>query len=130
MMVVFLPQTNLYNMKKTFVSIAIVVIALLGIKYAFPSDGFNNPPKSNAIISGQVHDFSTGESLAGVVVKILGTSYKAYTDLDGNFEFDEMLPGNYDLVFSFISYNNSLVENLEITESEKENIEVKLQEAN
>ena len=104
------------------------MVVTFGVKGAYSSGGPNNPPIANAEITGQVNDNATGESLAGVIVAIEGTDQTTYTDLDGNFKFKGMLPGKYNLVFSYISYNKSLVENLDITESEKEIIEVKLQE--
>lgn len=116
-------------MKKTFFSLAIVLVAVFGLKIAIASDFLNNPPTANSVIFGEVLDFNTGETMAGVTVKIEGTDLKTYTDLDGNFEFNGMMPGDYNLVFSFISYNNSLVEQLEVEQSESKSLKVKLQEA-
>lgn len=116
-------------MKKTLVIVSIIMISILGVADVYSSTGLGNPPKANAAISGQVLDFNTGESLAGVVVTLEGSEVKTYTDLDGNFEIKGMSPGKYNLVFSFISYNKSLIENLDVAESETEIIEVKLLES-
>ena len=116
-------------MKKIFFVFALVLVTALGLKIAMASTFLNNPPKADATISGEVHDYSTGESLAGVAVSIEGTNVKTYTDLDGNFEFENVMPGNYNLIFSFISYNNSLVEQLEVNQSETKSLKVKLQES-
>lgn len=105
------------------------MMAVYGFNSANAAVSLNNPPVANAVITGQVNDFVTGESLAGVVVTVDGTDQTTYTDLDGNFKFNGMLPGKYNLVFSYISYNKNLIENLDVTESETETVEVKLQEA-
>ena len=115
-------------MKKNLLTFLILMFVTFGIISAYSAEGPNNPPIANAQITGQVNDNATGESLAGVTVAIEGTDQTTYTDLDGNFKFKGMLPGKYNLVFSYISYNKNLVENLDITESEIETIEVKLKE--
>jgi hypothetical protein len=116
-------------MKKTFFSFAIILVAVFGLKIAMASDFLNNPPTANSVISGEVLDLTTGESLTGVTVKIEGTDIETFTDLDGNFEFESILPGDYNLVFSFISYNNSLVEDLQVNASETKTLKVKLKES-
>jgi len=115
-------------MKRIVLTFSIVLAATFGLFASGSSDGFNSPPVANAVISGQVNDLATGESLAGVEVTLDGTDQTTYTDLDGNFKFKGMLPGKYNLVISYISYNKNLVENLEVTESETETVKVKLQE--
>jgi hypothetical protein len=115
-------------MKKIVLTISIIMIATIGMVNASTFKGPINPPVANAVISGQVNDCSTGESLAGVAVTLEGSDLITYTDLDGNFKFKGILPGKYNLVFSYISYNKSLVENLQVTENATETIEVKLKE--
>ncbi|GAB4330762.1 MAG: hypothetical protein Kow00127_22860 [Bacteroidales bacterium] len=84
-------------------------------------------PAATVILEGTVTDFLSGESLAGVEIKVDGSQQVIYTDLDGHFSL-EVKPGSYNLVASFISYNKSLVENLEVT-GEKNKIEIKMQES-
>ena len=81
---------------------------------------------AKASISGKVLDIKTGESLAGVTISVEGTNIKAYTDLDGSFTVDGITPGNYNLVLSLISYKSSLIENIKLNPSSKENIAIKL----
>jgi hypothetical protein len=80
-------------------------------------------------LTGEITDAKDGSTLPGATVLVKGTTTGTLTDLDGNFKFKGMLPGKYNLVFSYISYNKNLVENLEVTESETETVKVKLQEA-
>ena len=81
---------------------------------------------SGITLSGKIIDFSTGEALTGVSVKIKGSPVSTYSDLDGKFSFKNLKPGEYDIIASFISYKKSLVENYK-AESDS-NIEIKLQE--
>jgi hypothetical protein len=60
-----------------------------------------------AALSGTVTDSGSGESLVGVEVKIEGTEEKTYTDLDGNFIFGNIKPGEYKLTANYISYQKS-----------------------
>lgn len=55
-------------------------------------------------LTGSIADASSGESLAGVEVKIEGTDLKTYTDFDGNFSFTGVKMGEYKVVASYISY--------------------------
>lgn len=80
-------------------------------------------------LNGKVIDFNSGEALTGVEVCIEGTSIKAYTDFDGNFEISNVKPGKYNLIASYISYNKSLIENFKVEEV-KNTVDIKLQTSN
>lgn len=58
-------------------------------------------------VSGQVMDFSTGEALAGVKVMVEETAEFSYTDFDGNFTIEGLIPGCYNLSATFISYKDA-----------------------
>ncbi len=59
---------------------------------------------------GTVTDANTGESLVGVQVQLEGTNKKAYTDFDGNFSFEDLRPGEYNISANYISYEAKKVE--------------------
>ena len=59
---------------------------------------------ATTMITGTITDVFSGESLAGVEVKIEGTTLKTYTDFDGNFNFNNVKPGDYKITTSYISY--------------------------
>jgi outer membrane receptor for ferrienterochelin and colicin len=59
-------------------------------------------------IRGQVKDAATGETLIGASILIQGTSRGAITDFDGNFTLTSMEPGPYNLIISYISYDNQI----------------------
>lgn len=111
-------------MNKIFTLVAILA---LGLAIGPVRAGNDMPPaKAASNISGKVVDLSSGETLAGVTVIVQGTETRVYTDLDGNFTIKDIEPGTYNLVFSMISYKNSLVENMILQPNEEEILEVKL----
>lgn len=77
-------------------------------------------------IEGQVMDHTSGESIAGAEVRIENSSKKTYTDFDGNFKFEALEPGTYNLIISYISYDKSLLEDIELNSGEVQEIHVKL----
>ncbi len=83
------------------------------------------PPVATVSINGVIADVDTDETLAGVMVSIEGTGYKTLTDLDGNFSFDGLESGDYDLKLTYISYKEVKVENVK-TDSKDQTIELKL----
>lgn len=92
------------------------VFIIINCILIFYSRGF---AQTNSI-KGQVTDSKTGETLIGCNVFIQGTTIGATTDLDGNYEIKNVAAGDYNLVSSYISYNQKI---LRISVSkEKENI--------
>ena len=122
-------------MKKSLLTLSF--IAAVAIAFAGNTGNSENKNKSaettsaNAVvsISGKVIDFTSGEALAGVEVAIEGSSQKAHTDFDGNFKINNVKPGSYNLIASYISYKKSFIEKLDIEKSNKE-LNIKLQSAN
>lgn len=118
-------------MKKTIISIALSLI--IGWTIAgndlIPAGSSEGAPVEMITLKGKVVDFNSGEALTGVEVSIEGSTLKTYTDFDGNFEIKDVKPGNYNLVASYISYNNSLVENFKAAGTEN-SVEIKLQASN
>jgi outer membrane receptor for ferrienterochelin and colicin len=55
-------------------------------------------------VTGIVRDKATGETMPGVNVVIEGTLRGTSTDADGRFTIPAILPGTWNMVFSFISY--------------------------
>jgi len=112
---------------KRIISLIIIGLALIVSNNVFASgDDATVAANAKASISGKVLDIKTGESLAGVAITVEGTNIKVYSDLDGSFTVNGITPGNYNLVLSLISYKSSLVENIKLNPSSKENIDIKL----
>ena len=78
-------------------------------------------------IEGKVADKTTGENLAGVLIVIPGTTIKTYTDLDGNFKINGLVPGNYNVSALFISYKTSSIQSVEVNAGESKSINIELQ---
>lgn len=124
-------------MKKLLFSLLLTSVVALG----FASNDVNtaNKGKSNEAtvsnpapsvsLSGKVLDLTSGEALAGVEVSIEGSSLKVRTDLDGNFKINNLKPGEYNLIASYISYNKSFIEKLEVGKA-NQTLDIKLQSAN
>jgi len=112
---------------------------LIAIVFAFAGNTGNSENKNKSTetasvntavsITGKVIDFTSGEALAGVEVAIEGSTKKVHTDFDGNFKIENLKPGSYNLIASYISYNKSFIEKLDTEKSNKE-LNIKLQSAN
>ena len=122
-------------MKKTLLTLSFIV----AIVFAFAAVNGKTENKNKSAetvaantavsISGKVIDFTSGEPLAGVEVAIEGSTKKVHTDFDGNFKIENLKPGSYNLIASYISYNKSFIEKLDIKKSNNE-LNIKLQSSN
>ncbi len=83
------------------------------------------PAEAAVVISGKVTDEVTGEALTGVKVTIDGLSIKAYTDFDGNFRFEQLLPGEYSLTATYVSYDRKQVHKINPVKEDR-NLEISL----
>ncbi|MBN2273614.1 MAG: carboxypeptidase-like regulatory domain-containing protein [Bacteroidales bacterium] len=63
--------------------------------------------KKTTSVMGSVVDKISGESLAGVAIKFTGTDKVVYTDLEGHFEVQDLVPGTYEIEAVLISYKQS-----------------------
>jgi TonB-dependent receptor len=57
-------------------------------------------------IVGKIIDAKTGETLPGATVLIEGTTKGVSSDFDGNFSLGGLQPGKYNLIASYITYDN------------------------
>jgi hypothetical protein len=108
-------------MKNKILVIVVLLVASISVGHAknFPK---GNEPKNelNNKVTGLVIDKSTGELLAGVLVKIEELDEEAYTDFEGKFEFHNIKPGDYSISCNMVSYENLKREEVEIGSAEKE----------
>jgi TonB-dependent receptor len=77
-------------------------------------------------VTGTLVDSETGEPLIGANVQIEGTAIGTATDIDGNYTIKNIEPGTYDFVFSYIGYNPTTVENVEVAAGETKRLELSL----
>ncbi|MEN2768564.1 carboxypeptidase regulatory-like domain-containing protein [Ornithinibacillus xuwenensis] len=66
-------------------------------------------PVQEGQLGGTVVDSRSGEALAGVEVTVQDTPLKTTTDEDGNFRFESIFAGNYDVRFNASGYVDSQV---------------------
>lgn len=91
------------------------IIFVFFVVFMAGADGKENTETSveaplTVSVLGTVSDSQTGETLVGVEVKLEGTSQKVYTDFDGNFAFENVAPGEYNISVSYISYEKQKIE--------------------
>jgi len=112
-------------MKK--IVILFVSIFVFSVTFANATNDENGGAESAVMttsVSGKVLDQVTGEALAGVKVS-LGSENIVYTDFEGNFEINNVKPGNIELVASYISYKKK-IEIINIDLQKSNNIEVEI----
>jgi TonB-dependent receptor len=66
--------------------------------------------QTNGSIEGYVLDSQTMEALPGANVHLQGTSIGAATDLKGKYEINQVPPGDYKLVISYIGYHEQIID--------------------
>jgi hypothetical protein len=112
-------------MKKVIILfVAILLVSGFELAAKLGNDSEANAPAAVAI-SGTVVDQLTGEGLAGATVSVDNTNIKTFTDFEGNFYFNSLAVGTYDLKVTYISYQETNLENLQVAENSK-GIEVKM----
>jgi len=95
--------------------ILLSILFVFTIIFSAAADEKDHPADNSAkaitvTVSGNVSDANTGETLVGVQVQLEGTDKKVYTDFDGNFSFEDVTPGEYNISADYISYEHKKVE--------------------
>lgn len=108
-------------MKKIIILLAVMVVSVtLNAKQIITNRGdkkLNTKELSNiktTKLSGVVIDTETGEGLVGVAINIEGSKQVVYTDFDGNFTIENIVPGKYNLQSNYISYTDNKLKNVDI----------------
>ena len=68
----------------------------------------------NGVLKGNITDALTGETLIGANVYLEGTTNGTTSDIDGNFTIKNLKEGVYNIVCSYISYSDMVINNVEI----------------
>ncbi|MCB0555260.1 MAG: TonB-dependent receptor [Phaeodactylibacter sp.] len=85
--------------------------------------GFQNAAGS---IVGLVRDAETKEPLPFVNIRIADKQIGAATEVDGTFRIENLSPGRYALVASYIGYGEQVVEAVEVTDGSNTSINIEL----
>jgi TonB-dependent receptor len=80
------------------------------------------------ILSGKVFDKKTNTPLPGASVFIIGTSWGASTDVDGQFKITNVKKGVYDIVVSYVGYQTDTLKKFQIS-TNNPNLELYLNES-
>lgn len=92
-------------MKRTTILIIILVILYISLLEA----------GTTGKIKGRVTDKISGEPLVGVNIVLEGTSQGAATDIEGNYNILNVLPGNYSVKASMIGYQTVIQKNVQVS---------------
>ncbi len=65
-------------------------------------------------VSGKVTDKETGEALIGANIIIVGTSFGAASDVNGDYTIRQVQPGNYSIKASYIGYQDVTVSEVRV----------------
>lgn len=79
-------------------------------------------------IAGTVTVEGTGEALPGVQIVIDGTTTGTVTDLDGRYQIIGIKPGTYVLVFRFVGFVETRVENVQVIIDKTTTIDIEMRE--
>ncbi|VBB45713.1 conserved hypothetical protein [uncultured Paludibacter sp.] len=81
-------------------------------------------------IKGKITDVNSNEPLIGASVLIKGTAVGAASDFDGNYAINNLKPGVYSIVVSYISYKQQTKENILVESGKETMIDISLESAN
>jgi hypothetical protein len=109
--------------KLTLIVSAVLFAALINSSIAGNEGG--KVPKTVSI-SGTVTDKISQEAIAGALIKVEGTDIEVYTDLDGKFAINQIVPDTYTIKCSMISYSDG-EEEIKIEQTTK-SLEIQLQD--
>ncbi|WP_167604812.1 carboxypeptidase-like regulatory domain-containing protein [Maribellus sediminis] len=115
-------------MKKVMLIACMLIAVIIVQAKDNESKSKDTDTQATMVLTGSVVDGQSGESLVGVEVKLAGTDKKTYTDFDGNFNFENIKPGEYKIETNYISYQQK-AEKLTIATKENK-IKIKLQSSN
>lgn len=104
----------------------LTLILTLFLSFTIQADEKGKEKSTTNTIHGTVVDKVTGETLAGVEVLLEGTKQKSVSDLDGNFKFESLTPGEYKISLKYISYKEHL-EEINVSYESAADLEIKLE---
>ncbi|GAA4167427.1 TonB-dependent receptor [Sphingobacterium ginsenosidimutans] len=77
-------------------------------------------------VAGKVTNVKTGETIAGVTVKVLGTARVGSSDVTGNYNIPAVPAGKYTLEFSYLGFATKQITDVEIKDKDVTNLDVVL----
>lgn len=80
-------------------------------------------------ITGKVTDARLNEPLIGASVMIEGSTTGAVTDIDGHFRIAGLKPGNYNIVASYVSYEDQTIKNVNVSGEKETTLNIKMRQS-
>ena len=77
-------------------------------------------------LKGTIKDETTGETLIGATVLIVGTYKATSSDFEGNYELEGIKPGDYSIKFTYIGYAEKIFNGISLKAGETKTLEVSL----
>ncbi|AFH49217.1 Outer membrane receptor protein [Ignavibacterium album JCM 16511] len=77
-------------------------------------------------ITGLVLDKETGDAIIGANVLIENSNIGAATDIEGKFRIENVNPGKYNVIVSYISYSKIIIKDVEVTAGKSTELKVAL----
>jgi len=79
-------------------------------------------------IEGRVSDKKLKDPLTGATIFIENTKKGTSADIEGNFKFNNIAPGKYTLVVSYVSYNTLRIPNIEVVNNKVTTLNIELED--
>lgn len=107
------------------------ILKFIGVAMLLPLIilGFEVSAQAPGKISGRVIDKKTADELIGVAVMIKGTSQGSATDISGNFLIENVAPGTYTLVFTYVSYQKKELAGVVVKSGQVTTVNTNLEES-
>jgi hypothetical protein len=80
-------------------------------------------------IDGRIVDKKMQEALPGATIVIENTKKGTTTDIDGNYKFNDLVPGKYTLIISYVSYNTQRIQNVVVESGKITHMNVEMDDA-
>ncbi len=122
-------KLTLKEKEKPAIEILDKLVKLTGTKLIYTSDSQVIITKEKQpSISGRIIDAEGDFPLIGVNVILEGLPYGAATDIEGNFEIENLDDGTYTIICKYIGYKTKVIENIIVTSQNPFYINIELDE--
>lgn len=81
-------------------------------------------------IKGKILDEASSDPLIGATIKVEGTKNGAITDIDGTYTIENLSPGKYNLIVSYIGYQDKLIKDIVISGNQVVSLDITLAVSN
>ena len=65
-------------------------------------------------LSGIVIEEDSGEPLTGALIRVQGIEKEFYTDFEGRFNIEALIPGRYDIEISYVSFESTTLKEIQL----------------